>query len=1579
MRLVTMLLFSLLAVSGYGQVAVYTYPSKSVIPVNGIQTFTAVVTGNHNKAVIWSNTCTSPTVYPGQYTTIGIKSATQQTCTVTATSIADPSKTASGTVRFGSTPTSMDGVHPRILLTPTLVTRMRTDGWAAATNPAWAKGLGQTYSNIKAEVDAKWCFGFGGTCTDASGNTTTVHSPLHVITDTMFNHPAISTLSRDGSGIVTVTTASTLDTYKGLVVKVTPARADLTNFPSGYKVVTSVVSSTSFKYAEAGAAATSTAAGTLSIPCGAYKGKSSTNTQLWCDAGEYKNSDGQTGLDNTEDYAAMFAYVSLVDPDPTESSQAAQRAHDMVMWAINWAETPNDLTTSTCTQVGTNPERFRSCGWINSDRCHQGGCEGFPETVDWVYSTFTAAEKITIRKFFRFETNQALLDGVTGGNGCVLYPSPPAVKNSSQLLSKPSCLRWQMNNLGDESFRGATMMSIVMDAADDPSDDGIAADWSAKITYTAPQKKGGEQVRPNITTNSLRAYSTLITGAWVYDKWAFTEDPAITSTALGVPATGLGEAYGGLTAESSEYGPNFGFNLEGLMALHTAGLDDPSTQPQMSMLQSSYWDLWVYGMMHFISPVPGVVDRQGSHYEISTFGDTGVGNVVSTDWWKMLTPLALYDMSTGANPARLNAARWFGKYAVDGGCGSGANGACSTDSKFLYSRMTTKYYNASYAMFQFWLEGDPAATANSTTNPSGDNDPRQAYPLEFYSPGIHFATSRTGWTAADSWLTTHCSWTYIDHDRPTCGQTEIWRKGRWLTKSHSTYTSIVGSLTSFADAGIEIGNPGGAPSTAEPYYSAALHGAEIPYSEKTSPVLESDGPGYFHELMDQTLFHNNTIASHYPTSDVRSASRSVFWIKPNILVYYDRGVSKTAGNFKNDNFVLTNTPTVTGRQVVSSDSVTGQQTILTTLLPLRANFSATYCLIGSTKGECNGSDSPRTARDWSRYVYQVTDTSTPLAGYFLHVMEGADSGVNSTPVALVRSTLGSNFDCAQINGGTNALVCFNQTPVTLGGTFSSTQVLAPISVSNFYLSGLNPNTSYGVTSSVSGGNTNLTVSASCSANCHTSDSSGLLALNVSAAQVITTMVNGGITGGGRPSGQYAGTLTVSSPEQGSTISGSVPISVSGTEATAFHLEILDNGGKLGNFFSSSVNISRSLPEGGHTMTVLAVANTGQVLNKNVVTFTVGTKSSSSGSLTVASPTNGSTSISAVRIAASASISNLHLLRISDNGFRLGDVYSDDVNGVYVLPNGSHVLTIQAIDNTGSVITSRSVNYQIAENCANSRYAQCDLEQMPADNSQNNCNPPLDSKWVANPCGGAVQGVNPTYPLSTDIQPVYEGGALAPQNNLTLNGHSMHFSEVQGTGHPSNVLFRGQSTSATPSGAIDSHWTLDEYVHLPNPAAHQAFEVDAQYTAGGIRTKFYTECALNMNNGTGFWGVFDSYTGGWIFLDGGTHNGQVTPRVPCNRSQFSQPWAGSSNPGFSGWHHIVWHFLRASNGTVTYQSITVDGTTNTINFHPNSGSGGGALDNGHFSALVQLDGVVNRDGTHNAVDAYVSEANLLHTP
>lgn len=366
------------------------------------------------------------------------------------------------------------------------------------------------------------------------------------------------------------------------------------------------------------------------------------------------------------------------------------------------------------------------------------------------------------------------------------------------------------------------------------------------------------------------------------------------------------------------------------------------------------------------------------------------------------------------------------------------------------------------------------------------------------------------------------------------------------------------------------------------------------------------------------------------------------------------------------------------------------------------------------------------------------------------------------------------------------------------------------------------------------------------------------------------------------------------------------------------------------------------------------------------------------SVTITSPTSSSTSISGVRITASTSgyISSDHL-EIWDNNTKLGNVFASSVNNVIVLPNGSHSTTVNLVSSSGTVLAAKSVSYTVAETCTDSSTVQCNFDQQGIDNTQNDCSPPEEDKWVANPCGAGIQGTGGIDPTSTDIVATTETGTIPDLGNTTLNGQSLYLEETQGSGGYSNVIFKADTP--TVATANDSNWVMDEYVYLPNPSSFQAFEIDAQYVWDNIWTKFYTECAFNANgNGTGYWAVYDG-SAGWAFLNG--ENG--APNLPCNRSQFALPWSGSGDSSFTGWHHIVWTFKRGTSpeGYAIFVSLTFDGTTTSLNYAPTTETGGSAGNNGDFSALVQLDGADNPNppNSYPTVVSYINELNITHTP
>jgi hypothetical protein len=351
-------------------------------------------------------------------------------------------------------------------------------------------------------------------------------------------------------------------------------------------------------------------------------------------------------------------------------------------------------------------------------------------------------------------------------------------------------------------------------------------------------------------------------------------------------------------------------------------------------------------------------------------------------------------------------------------------------------------------------------------------------------------------------------------------------------------------------------------------------------------------------------------------------------------------------------------------------------------------------------------------------------------------------------------------------------------------------------------------------------------------------------------------------------------------------------------------------------------------------------------------------------VTITSPVKGSVNATSVTVAASTT--NWHIadhLEVWDGlsgqkAVKLGNVFAGDVAAVYTLTVGAHNTTVNAVTPSGLVVGSGAVSYSVSANCVSSPSVQCDFDQMGIANPDTSCNnAPAEPLWVGNPCG--AQGLGSTEPNSYSAEEV--------SGITSLNGKALLLSE-DNAGY-SNVLF--SASTPTKTTELDSHWVMDMYVDLPNPEAHQAFEVDLQYVWGGYWTKFYTECAFNISNGTGYWGVYGGGNG-WTFLNG--HNN--TPQLPCSRSQFSTP---STEPGVpAGWHHIVWTFIRNASGYAEYTSLAFDGATTSLgNYVPTTDTNGGS-NQGDFAALVQLDGAQNA-GTYPLVQAYIDELNITHTP
>ena len=218
----------------------------------------------------------------------------------------------------------------------------------------------------------------------------------------------------------------------------------------------------------------------------------------------------------TENIAQFFAFLYLVHPDEAARASYGERARDLLMYAINEAA-----------KGPAEGEPFRDPYFSVFDRSRWWGA-GFPLTVDWIYPLLTTDDKATIREVFLRWIDENTTATVTGDAN---HPQPVGLVNDPVLLEDPWRVRWAGNNYFTAHMRNIGLMAMALDPVDDP---------------------GGE-----LTGNLSQA-----TGAWLYMVDALLQ----------------GDSRGGLTAEGFEYTPlALSYVTQFLLALHTAGQDDPAT------------------------------------------------------------------------------------------------------------------------------------------------------------------------------------------------------------------------------------------------------------------------------------------------------------------------------------------------------------------------------------------------------------------------------------------------------------------------------------------------------------------------------------------------------------------------------------------------------------------------------------------------------------------------------------------------------------------------------------------------------------------------------------------------------------------------------------------------------------------------------------------------------------------------------------------------------------------------------------------------------------------------------------------
>jgi len=749
---------------------------------------------------------------------------------------------------------------------------------------------------------------------------------------------------------------------------------------------------------------------------------------------DFGDSQGYTGL-ISEDNAVILAFNSLIDT--AHQAAYAQAARNVLMYAMNQAALGQAIG-----------QPFRDPTFPLYNRASFSGHE-WALVVDWIYPVLSAADKATIQKVFMTWAADCLTASTTGGDN----PGPAGVVNSLALLRGNKPYRMASNNYFLAHARLLTMISLVLDPADDPS-----------VNAAIPSAAIG---------NSLRSYITDATGAWLYEEFAMMGDPQVVAQAYGIPnnptGAGFGLASGGLPPEGMLYGDSFGYILGQLLALQTAGFNNVNySGPQIGLIGAPVWDRWITGYLSSLTPTAKVFAAApwaGAVFQMAGYGDM-LRLWATPDFMQPPALLALLEQQTGSS-THVNAARWFAESVMPDGMSG------------LLARISNPWtWGVTQDLLYFMLL-DPAASAAT--------DPRSGFPTLFYDAPAARIVAHSDWTAGGTEFDYRASWISINHQDGGAGEFGFFRQGEWLTKEMSNYDNGGlgnGATVTFHNTlGLQNWCAGCATINWQgPDHAAYINGSQwMEGGSAGDPATTmSSGPGYVYAASDLTNLYNkpNNFIAANSIVNITQATRSILWLNNDYIVVYDRATSLNAGLFKRFNLSLVASPFISGN-VVADRLPSGQQLFVQALLPL--NPSLTYF---SGVAALN----PLAELEPTRFIYQAQDPGNPADTRFLHVLQGADAGAPMVAANYLQSTAGTAFDGAQFGGSE---VWF---PVSGTGVFGGATLPVLAGVHSVLIAGLAPGGTYTTSTQPSGSGLAVSVYPAVSGGA-TADAGGVLQLS----------------------------------------------------------------------------------------------------------------------------------------------------------------------------------------------------------------------------------------------------------------------------------------------------------------------------------------------------------------------------------------------------------------------------------------------------------------------------------------------------
>lgn len=733
------------------------------------------------------------------------------------------------------------------------------------------------------------------------------------------------------------------------------------------------------------------------------------------DAGD--NAGSTWTLHTSEDYAALFAFMSLIDPVLSARPGWATRGRTMLFRIIDSVDTCQRATPPVTTG------RFCQLSFPVSDRSRWSG-HSIPLAADWLQATvdingnptLSAADIAKLRRVFLIWSRLSMEAYPNPYNNPPEFTLPVGTIGEALLRldvdQRRQRLRFSGNNYYAGHMRNMSMRALAIDrAADQP-------DALTPGSYLRINSSGQTVEVPLVSSNgALRlVLSDVLKG------WLLVQDYLLRH-----------DSRGGLPQEGLEYMPtSIGIPGQMLLALDTAGLTDLAGQTQWgqqvgALINNPFYARIPQAILQSLSP-RRVDSTYGMVYKPAWYGDGE--HYYFSDQIDILGPLALWADRHG-DPASADIVRWAQRHLPPNG------------SNALIERVNARSNPGDVvSSIIYFLLFDPTRAASGPQAV----DPRPTLPLWFWSEGLGRLVARTDWGSNASWFNFRLGFNAVDHQHGDGGMFELYRRGEWLTKGTIGYGND-GGATDYKNS-LTIEN------TIAPGLSGSsflgnrlLRGAQMPQGRsQTDPSVErrSVQPTYHYLRGNMTGLYNAYYTPSDPTPmparalDVQEASRDLFWLNPDVVISYDRARGLSSNRRKRfwlnlpDN--LPSMPTISGNRV-TGHTPDGQWLHVSSVLPVARTLSIVTqdpIMDPSVNGYALGNQDnfiqtrARPGGGTEKYATRlmIEATGAPLDTRFLTVLEGGDAGFVGEPAELVQSA--GFVGCATSAGSFEGVARANQ-------------------------------------------------------------------------------------------------------------------------------------------------------------------------------------------------------------------------------------------------------------------------------------------------------------------------------------------------------------------------------------------------------------------------------------------------------------------------------------------------------------------------------------------------------------------------